>query len=291
VARELEANAYDRLNRDTVGGSLADLAPRLDELLASGRRRIVLDNTYPTRKSRNEVIETAWERGVPVRCIWLTTDVANAQINCIGRMLDAHGALPTPDEIRQRSTKDARYLLPDAQFRYERTLEPPTLDEGFVSIEVRAFLREPDCAEARALILDFDDLVGRAAPVLRPDDVAIDQTRRGLLTRHRGDGWLLFVHAWRPQVERNETTLHDVDACFARLRELLGAAVDVACCPHDAGPPVCWCRKPLPGSVLEFAARRSVALTRSTVVGASAADRTMAERIGARFEPSAAFFD
>jgi histidinol phosphatase-like enzyme len=205
-------------------------------------------------------------------------------------MLDVQGALPTPDEIRQRGKRDTRYLLPDAQFRYERTLEPPTLDEGFTSVETRAFVRVPDDAEARALILDFDDLVGRGAPVLRPDDVAIDESRRDTLARHRHDGWLLFVHAWRPQVERNQTTLLAVHACFARMRELLGAPVDVACCPHDAGPPVCWCRKPIPGSVLEFASRRGVALERSMVIGASAADRTMAERIGARFEPSASFF-
>ena len=292
VAAELESEGYERLNRDALGGSLADLAPRLDELLVAGPRRVVLDNTYPTRKSRNEVIETAWQRGVPVRCIWLTTDVANAQINTIRRMLDVHGSLPTPDDIRQRSKKDTRYLLPDAQFRYERTLEPPSLDEGFTSLETRAFVREPLTNEGqlRALILDFDDVIREAAPVLRPDDVAIDPTRRDTLARYRDDGWLLFVHAWRPQVARNETTLQDVDACFARTRELLGADVAFACCPHDAGPPVCWCRKPIPGSVLEFASRRGVALARSIVVGASAADRTMAERIGARFEPSASFF-
>jgi histidinol phosphatase-like enzyme len=171
-----------------------------------------------------------------------------------------------------------------------RTLEPPTLDEGFKSVEARGFVREPVRAEGRALILDFDDLLGRAAPVLRPDDVTIEQTRRDTLARHCGDGWLLFVHAWRPQVERDETTLLAVHACFARMRELLGAGVDIACCPHDAGPPVCWCRKPIPGSVLEFASRRGVALERSIVVGASAADRTMAERINAHFEPSASFF-
>jgi hypothetical protein len=32
-------------------------------------------------------------------------------------------------------------------------------------------------------------------------------------------------------------------------------------------------------------------LTQSVVVGSSAADRTMADRIDARFEPSASFFD
>ena len=289
IARELEADGYERLNRDDRGGSLADLTPHLDEMLANGRHRVVLDNTYPTRKSRNEVIETAWQRGVPVRCIWLTTDVANAQINSIQRMLEVHGALPTPDEIRERVRKDPRYLLPDAQFRYERILEAPTLDEGFVSVDTRAFVREPRPDGARALILDFDDLVGHGVPVLRPDDVAIDRTRRDVLARHQRDGWLLFIHAWRPQLARNETTPADVDACFASMRELLGD-VDIACCPHDAGPPVCWCRKPIPGSVLAFAWGRGVSLDRSIVVGTSAADRTMAERIGARFEPSGAFF-
>jgi aryl-alcohol dehydrogenase-like predicted oxidoreductase/histidinol phosphatase-like enzyme len=291
VACGLESEGYDRLNRDARGGSLADLAESMDELLVAGRRRIVLDNTYPTRKSRNEVIETAWERGVPVRCIWLTTDVPNAQINSIRRMLDAHGSLPTPEEIRERGRKDPRYLLPDAQFRYERTLEPPTLDEGFTSVEAREFVREPERAAGRALILDFDDLVDRASPVLHATDVAVDETRRSMLARYSAEGWLLFVHAWRPQVARDETTLLAVQACFAKMRELLGVSVDTACCPHDAGPPVCWCRKPIPGAVLEFASRRDVALSRSIVVGTSAADRTMAERIGAPFEPFPSFFD
>jgi aryl-alcohol dehydrogenase-like predicted oxidoreductase/histidinol phosphatase-like enzyme len=291
LARELEADGYHRLNRDVLGGSLAKLAVRLDDVLAADHRRVVLDNTYPTRKSRSEVIETAWRRGVPVRCVWLNTDVADAQINSIRRMLDVHGGLPTPDDIRRQAKHDTRYLLPDAQFRYERTLEPPTLDEGFVSIDVHEFIREPERGEARALILDFDDLLGRSAPALRPDDVTVDPARREILLRTCRDDCLLFVHAWRPHIARNDITIQDVDACFAKLRELLGVDVDVACCPHDAGPPVCWCRKPIPGSVLEFASRRSVVLTDSIVVAASAADRTMAERIGARVAASAIFFD
>jgi len=290
VARALESNRYERLNRDTLGGSLADLTPRLDELLLSGHRRVVLDNTYPTRKSRNVVIEAAWARGAQARCVWLTTDVSDAQINSIQRMLDVHGSLPSPEIIRERGKLDPRYLLPDAQFRYERTLEPPTVEEGFTSVDVRAFTRSPSDAKERALILDFDDLVGRDSPALHAEDVAIDPRRVNVLADYRNDGWRLFVHAWRPQVARGEITADAVDGCLRRLCELVGAELDVACCPHDAGPPVCWCRKPIPGSVLEFANRRGVALSRSLVVGASVADRTMAERVGARFESSQVFF-
>jgi histidinol phosphatase-like enzyme len=290
IALELVADGYRRLNRDEMGGSLADLAPRLDALLASGQDRIVLDNTYPTRQSRNEIIETAWERGVSVRCIWLATDVANAQVNAIHRMIDAHGSLPSPEVIRQLGKKDTRYFLPDAQFRYERTLESPTADEGFVSLETRAFVRDISTARARALILDLDDLLGRDTPALIPNDVTIPPEHHDTLVRHRDEGWLVFVHAWRPQVARSLTTPTDIDRCFARVRELLGGDVEMAYCPHDAGPPVCWCRKPIPGSVIELAMRRGVALSRSMVIGTSAADRTMAERIGASFAASESFW-
>src|SRR5262249_20925405 len=156
--------------------------------LRAGRRRVVLDNTYPTRGSRNEVIECAWVHGVPVRCVWLATELPDAQINAIERMIEAHGALPSPEEIRERGRNDPRYLGPDAQFRYERTVEPPRDDEGFASIDERAFLRTAsEDAKGRAVILDFDD---------------INEERRDALARFVTDGWLLFAHAWRPGVAR-----------------------------------------------------------------------------------------
>src|SRR5207247_108610 len=129
----------------------------------------------------------------------------------------------------------------------------------------RQFVREPASGEERALILDFDDLIGSDTAVMHVNGVAIDPTRRQTLMRHRDDGWRLFVHVWRPQVARKETTLAEVDDCSTRLRELLGEDIDIACCPHDAGPPVCWCRKPIPGSVLEFVSRRGISLARSIV--------------------------
>jgi aryl-alcohol dehydrogenase-like predicted oxidoreductase len=270
VAMEMETAGYARLNRDAIGGSLSNLANDLDSGLQSGKRRWVLDNTYPSRSSRNELIECAWRHGVPVRCVWMSTPLGDAQINAITRLIEVHGSLPTPEEIRERGKIDTRYLGPDAQFRYERTVEPPVLDEGFTRIEERPFVRRvsPD-ATARALILDYDELLG----------VPVD-----VVTRYSAEGWMLFAHAWRPQVARGELVLSDVQAAFTELRCALGVEIDIACCPHDAGPPICWCRKPLPGSVLEFARRRNVDLTRSLVVGASVADRTMAERLGAQYQ-------
>ena len=275
LARELETAGYERLNRDTRGGSLADLVVALDSGLATGKRRWVLDNTYPSRRSRNEVIECAWRYGVPVRCTWASTDIGDAQINAITRMIEVHGSLPGPEEIRERGRTDTRYLGPDALFRYERSVEPPVADEGFIAVEERQFVRrEPPNAANRAIILDYDDLT---------------LERRDALVRHAADGWLLFAHAWRPQVARGSMTREDIEAAFAKTRAALGVDITLTCCPHDAGPPICWCRKPLPGSILEFVIRRGVALDRSMIVGA-AADRTMAQRLGAAFRSASGFF-
>jgi histidinol phosphatase-like enzyme len=188
-------------------------------------------------------------------------------------MIEVHGSLPTPQEIRERGKRDTRYLLPDAQFRYERTLEVPTTEEGFESVTARSEKREAIRGQHRAVILDLDHLKSDAAS-------------RVALARYQSEGWLVFVHGWRPQVARGELTTASVDAEFAALSRALGGEVDWAFCPHDAGPPVCWCRKPIPGQVIEFAVRRSVALDQSIVVGGAAADRTMAERVGARFQAS-----
>jgi aryl-alcohol dehydrogenase-like predicted oxidoreductase/histidinol phosphatase-like enzyme len=270
LGRQLETEGYERINRDEMGGTLSDLIPRLGEVLSEGKRRVVLDNTYPTRASRNEVIETAWSLGAHVRCVWLNTDVGQAQINSILRMLEVHGSLPTPEEIKLRSKKDTRYLLPDAQFRYERTLEPPTSDEGFEAVEALTPTLRVDFGDKRALILDLDDLA--------------DDGARSRVAQYKRDGWVVFVHCWRPQVARGEMTAAAVEVEFSNLLQTLGGDVDWAWCPHDAGPPVCWCRKPIPGQLIAFATRRGVSLRQSIVVGTSAAARTMAERVEATFE-------
>ena len=276
IALELEAAGYERLNRDARGGSLADLVQELDAGLRTGKRRWVLDNTYPSRRSRNEVIECAWAHEVPVRCVWASTGIGEAQINAITRMIEVHGSLPSPEAIRERGRTDTRYLGPDALFRYERSVEAPVADEGFIVVEERPFVRrERPNAAHRAIFLDFDDLT--------PE-------RRDALARYAADGWLLFAHAWRPKVTRGSMTRDDVEKEFARTHSDLGLDITFACCPHDAGPPICWCRKPLPGSILEFAIKRGAALDRSIVVGNSSADRTMAQRLGATFRDAKEFF-
>ena len=112
IAERLAANGYARVNRDEKGGSLDSLLPVLDTLLASGTNRVVLDNTYVTRQSRAAVLGVAARHAVPVRCVWLSTSVEDAQVNAVTRIVSKYGRLLDPDEMRAMSRTDVSVFPP-----------------------------------------------------------------------------------------------------------------------------------------------------------------------------------
>ena len=143
VAKEYVARGYERLNRDERGGSLRELSEALDGALSSGVARVVLDNTYVTRASRSRVVEAAARHGVPTRCVWLDTPLAQAQVNLVERMLEHLGALPSPEALKELAGHEPGVMAPTSQMRLLRDLEPPAADEGFASVETVSFERAP----------------------------------------------------------------------------------------------------------------------------------------------------
>ena len=123
VQRYLEAG-FARLNRDILGGSLDDLLPKLRDLLESGQKRIVLDNTYPTRVSRYPVIRMAHRFGVPVRCIYLATPLEEAHINVVSRILERYDHLLGPEEMKELGKTDPNLPPPQAMSRWAACFEP-----------------------------------------------------------------------------------------------------------------------------------------------------------------------
>ena len=142
-------------------------------------------------------------------------------------------------------------------------------------------------AAAGAVFFAYDDVLCASAagdPVaLTPHDVVLPVGLKPLLERCAAEGAKLFAIAWRPQLDQDITSEEMVRACFERTKQLAGAEIEFACCPHPAGPPICWCRKPLPGLVLQFAFRHQLALDECLLIGRSPADRTLAERTGMRY--------
>jgi len=264
VADEYIARGYVRLNRDERGGSLRELADALDRELRSGARRVVLDNTYLTRAARSHVIEAAGRNGLAARCIWLDTPLAQAQANLVDRLLERFGSLPSPEELRRLARRGDGVLSPTSQMRAVRELEPPTSDEGWTRVERVPFTRMPQSTALGAGVL-----VAAAA---------LEQPRwtEALEQGDRGAPHLIFD--WRPG-----GSVEELAPAAARLAAALSGPVESAVCPHAAGPPSCWCRPPLPGLPLAFARANRVEPSRSVVIGARPAHRTLAATLGARY--------
>jgi aryl-alcohol dehydrogenase-like predicted oxidoreductase/predicted kinase len=245
------AAGYERLNRDELGGTLVQLAARLDERLAAGARRLVLDNTYVTRAQRGQVLAVAARHAIAVRGIWLDVPPVEAQVNIVWRMLDAHRRLLTPDELRRG--KDNTALAPTALLRMQRALEAPAVDEGFAALEQPPFVRRPRCDAERPARFIAHNLFST---------LSTEEQRHA------------FVFGWAP------------DAAPTLEAELRVRAADVALCRHGGGPPVCWCRPPLPGLLLALAHAHRLDLGRSEVVGQGRAHEALAAAVGARFVAS-----
>ena len=132
-------------------------------------------------------------------------------------------------------------FAPTVQFRYQRELEPPDPSEGFSQIDRIAFERRPEPSFTNRAVLVWCDGVlwrsrsGRRSPA-SADDVEIGAGCADILRQWKDEGWLVFGLLWQPD-----------PSALDRLREQLGVPIEFEYCPHDAGPPVCWCRKPLPG--------------------------------------------
>ena len=263
IADEYVARGYVRLNRDERGGSLRDVALALDEALAAGARRVVLDNTYLTRASRSYAIESASRHGIATRCLWLDTPLTQAQVNAVERLLDRLGALPTPEELKASSRAEPGVVItPTSQMRALRELEPPSTDEGLADVEQAPFERLHRAGRPSVLV---------AAAALRKND-----WRDALEQGDRDAPHLVFD--WNP-----DATANALDDDVARLSKEVSGPVESALCPHPAGPPTCWCRPPLPGLALVFARAHGIDFTRSTLVGTGPAHRTLATTLGAQY--------
>ena len=295
LAAAYEARGYLRLNRDQIGGPLIAIARRLDEELSRGARRVVIDNTYPSRASRAPIIEIAQRHGIGVRCLVLATSLEDAQANAVARIIARHGRLLMPGAGADNELGRAKEIDPRAQFRYRRDYEPPREDEGFASVEEVPFVRTstptaglalttsnaPTTSNARisapgrpALLVELDDIVWRG----RPRTAAAIELRAG--ARDALVAWsgthVLAGTTWQPGLARS-------DELQARLVELLGVELFVAHCAHPAWPPVCWCRKPLPGLAFALAHAHGLDLARTLHVGKGPADRGFALRAGVRY--------
>ena len=271
LAKSLVAEGYYRLNRDEAGGTLRSLLPAFGRAVETGATRIVLDNTYASRKARAEVIQAAATQGLPIRCVWLSTSIENAQTNAVWRIVTRYGCLPSDNDLAQFRRSDVAAFLPGAQFKYRRELERPDASEGFSRVDIVPFVRRQD-----------SDFVNRAV-IVSCDDVGDLERLASRLREFRDAGYRLLGVSWQPEIAEGKRSEEVVKAMFARECERLGLEVDIEWCPHAAGPPRCWCRKPLPGLGVVFVNRYRLDSAQCLYVGAGPHDTGFARRLGFMF--------
>jgi hypothetical protein len=187
-----------------------------------------------------------------VRCVHLRTSLEDAQVNAVARMIERHGRLLEPDEMKAAARKDPSVLAPHVLFRHRRELEEPDPSEGFARIEEVPFVRRgPEGGGGRALIVRLDGAFPEAL-------------RRA--AEQRANGMLVFGVSWG-----GPAAAADVD--------------DALHCGHPQdGPPACWCRRPLPGLGVLLIARHWLDPALCVSVGRDAADRTWARVLGFAYE-------
>jgi aryl-alcohol dehydrogenase-like predicted oxidoreductase len=264
LARDYATRGYVRLNRDERGGKLRGIAGVLDREMSSGVQRVVLDNTYLTRAARSYVLDVAHRHGVPARCVWLDTPLAQAQINLVERMLERFGALLAPEELRALARREPGLLLPTSQMRALRELEPPSIDEGFAGVERRAFRRTSQRRRAHTAVFV-------AAAALRSPGWEQLLEQGDPLAPH-------LIFDWIP-----EGAPEALDPLLIALEPEVAGPIETEHCPHGGGPPLCWCRPPLPGLPLAFAHRHGTDPERSILIGTTRTHRTLATSLGARY--------
>lgn len=304
IVKEFENNGYHRINRDLTGGTLDGQADLARKALKSGKNKIVLDNTYATIESRESIIAVGKELNLPVKCVWLTTSMEDAQLNACMRMMDRCGKILGPEELKKQ--KDPNLFPPVALYSWKNRFEnkdkkekhpgkqEPKLEHGFASVDKIAFHRQwgPEYVN-KALILDFDDTLRTSTgPKEWPEDVShvkILPGRTEKLAEYQKQGYLLLGASNQSAIAKG-LPYDTAVACFEKTLDLLGHKIEYQFCPHKVPPVSCYCRKPAPGLGAYFIHKHKLNPAECIMVGDATSDQTFATRCGFKFQWTKDFF-
>lgn len=290
LVKKYTDQGYTRFNRDLIGGSLDNATVLVATHFSLKNNPVVLDNTYPSVKSRASIIKLGKDLKIPVRCIHLTTSFEDAQLNACLRMVQKTGQLLQDF----KAVHDPNLFPPAALYHYRKEFQEPTKAEGFTSIEKVPFVRKFDSRYAnKALILDYDGTLrlstGKQKYPQDPSEIQILPNRREVLYKYAKDGYLLLGASNQSGIARG-TPLEMVEKCFAQTNLLLGVNILVKYCPHRIPPVVCYCRKPSPGIGAFFIETYKLDPSKCIMVGDMTSDKTFAERCGFNYQPAEEFF-
>jgi len=292
IAKEYIEKGYIHLNRDTQGGEVIDLLPKMENCLRQGKN-VVLDNLFPTVESRRPFIELAYKNKAEIHCILVATSIEDAQINALHRMHQKYGKLFLDLESIKEVKKDPNTFPAVVLFKYRKEFKKPSREEGFNSITKKEFKRNPSEYTNKALILDYDgtlrESTGEFQFPINPEEVKLLPNRKEKLQEYKDNGYLLLGVSNQSGIARKQVTRENAVLCFDKTNELLGHDIDYVFCPHNV-PPTCYCRKPQSGLGVYLIEKYKLNPKECIYVGDQTTDETFAKRLGFKYFDQGDFF-
>jgi HAD superfamily hydrolase (TIGR01662 family) len=293
LTKDFVAQNYVSLNRDTEGGTIAALLPKMQDLLVSGKD-VVLDNLFATAETRKPFIELAKRYGADISCVLMGTSIEEAQFNAVQRAIKLLGEFPTPEKIK--SAKHPNIFPPLVLFKYKKDFQKPEVSEGFSKVEVFKFVRQenPEFTN-KAVIVDYDGTLRECIngndkyPVIK-EQIEMKPNRKAVLQSYKDKGYLLLGVSNQSGVAKGELTYEKAVELFDYTNQQLGLDIEYRFCPHQSAPISCYCRKPMVGVFVEFMLKHKLSRKDTIFVGDMTTDKTFAARAGIQYVDQAEFF-
>lgn len=293
LTKQFVKTGYISLNRDTEGGTIVGLLPKLESFLKENKK-VVLDNLFPTIEVRKPFIELCKKYNQNIDCIIMSTSIEDAQFNFVQRAMSLIGEFPTPEAIKK--AKHTNVFPPTVLFKFRKEFQKPSTDEGFTKVETFTFKREDDPSFInKALILDYDstlrDCVGGNGKF--PTEIDQIKIRPNVSTRvkeFKDKGYLLLGISNQSGVHKGDLSHEKAIELFKHTNKLIGVDIEFRFCPHQSAPISCYCRKPQTGVFIEFMMKHKLSRKDSIFVGDYTSDATMAKRAGIQYIDQGEFF-
>ncbi len=293
ITKDLIKNGAVSLNRDSEGGTIISLLPKLESLLKDNKD-VVLDNTFPTIEVRKPFIDLAKKLNVDISCSLMTTSIEDAQFNVVQRAIGLLGKFPTPETIK--TAKHTNIFPPLVLFKYKKEFQKPTVTEGFSSVKEIKFVRKDDPTFTnKALLLDYDGCLrqcvnGNGKYPVSKEQVKINPKCKDILLSYKNKGYKLLGVSNQSGVAKGELTYDIAKEIFNHTNDQLGVDIDYSFCPHQSAPISCYCRKPMSGFGVEFIIKYKLNRSECIMVGDLTTDSTFAKRCGFQYVDQSDFY-
>lgn len=292
ISKKYVDQRFIHLNRDTEGGKVIDLLPKMESLLKD-KKSIIIDNLFATAESRKPFIDLA-KKYDKIDCLLMETSIEDATFNAIQRMIDIHGSFPSLDEIKK--SKHPNIFPVAVLFKFKKEYQKPSLTEGFDSIEKIPFLRKDKVEfKNKALFLDYDSTIrecvgGNGKFPTEESHISILPNRYNILKSFQDNGYYLIGVSNQSGVHKGDLTFNKAYDLFVHTNKLLGLDIEINFCPHQSAPPVCYCRKPQIGIFVNMMNKFKLNRAECLFVGDHGTDASAAKRFGIKYVDQAEFF-